>query len=87
MKVILGDGYESYQTALKTLGLESLEARRKQKCINFALKCLKHPCNQRLFPDSHNYNNHDMRTNEEFKVNFARQAHIKTQQYPIARDF
>ena len=85
LKVILGDEYESYQTALKTLGLETLEARRKQKCLNFALKCLKHPRNQRLFPVNHNNNNHDIRSNEKFEVNFARTSTYQNSTIPYCQ--
>ena len=85
LKVILGDEYESYQTALKTLGLETLEARRKQKCLSFALKCLKHPRNQRLFPVNRNNNNHDIRSNEKFEVNFARTSTYQNSTIPYCQ--
>ena len=42
LKVILGDEYLDYETALKVCGLESLEVRRKNRCLDFSLKCLKH---------------------------------------------
>ena len=40
--IILGENYESYTSALKTLGLEKLSVRRKKICIRFAKKTQKH---------------------------------------------
>ena len=50
MKVILGDLYIDYQSALISCGLKTLCDRRKIRCLNFAQKSLKHPRNARLFP-------------------------------------
>ena len=40
--IILGQNYESYTSALKTLGLEKLSVRRRKICTKFAKKALKH---------------------------------------------
>ena len=40
--IILGEKYESYRSALKTLGLNNLEARRNQLCLRFGIKAEKH---------------------------------------------
>ena len=40
--------------------------------IDFSLKCLKHPRNNRLFPLNPATSNHYVRNKEMFKVNFAR---------------
>ena len=85
VRVILGEKYENYQSALETLGLESLEERRKQRCLNFALKCLKHPRNQRLFQANENNNNYNMRTNEKFKVNFAKTSMYQNSTIPYCQ--
>ena len=50
LKVILGDMYIGYTAALEMCGLETLYARRQKRCLDFALKCIKHPRNKRLFP-------------------------------------
>ena len=71
VKVILGEDYVSYETALQRLGLESLEERRIKRCLDFSLKCLKHPRNKRLFPRNLNSNIHNLRGREKFIVNFA----------------
>ena len=85
LKVILGEKYKGYQLALETLGLESLEDRRKRRCLDFALKCLKHPRNQKLFPVNQNNNNHDVRQHEKFKVNFARTSAYKNSALPYCQ--
>ena len=50
LKVVLGDMYISYDSALEMCGLETLHARREKRCLDFSLKCIKHEKNQRLFP-------------------------------------
>ena len=40
-QIILGDSYHSYGDALKTLNLDSLEARRQKLALKFALKAEK----------------------------------------------
>ena len=40
--IILGDKYQSYNHALKTLGLEKLSVRRKGLCIKFTRKAMQH---------------------------------------------
>ena len=40
--IILGEEYESYRQAIKTLGLDSLVDRREKLCLKFALKAEKH---------------------------------------------
>ena len=71
-KVIIGDNYLCYQSASEMLGLESLEKRRQKRCLDFSLKCLKHPRNIRLSPRNFNSNNHNLRGHEKFLVNFAK---------------
>ena len=47
LKVILGDMYIDYSSSLEMTGLDTLRDRR---CLNFLLKSVKHPRNNRLFP-------------------------------------
>ena len=42
--------YIDYQAALEMSNLEMLAQRREKRCLNFALKCLKHEKLSRLFP-------------------------------------
>ena len=50
LKIILGDIYIDYQTAMEISGLKSLEARRQERMLNFSLKSIKHPTYKRIFP-------------------------------------
>ena len=85
LKVILGDEYESYHTALDILGLESLEIRRQKRCLDFSLKCLKHPRNKGLFPRNIDNNNHNVRFHEQFKVNFAKTSSYQKSAIPYCQ--
>ena len=85
LKVILGEEYSDYQTALEICGLESLEQRRENRCLDFSLKCLKHPKNLRLFPSTSKETIHDLRINEPFVVNFARTTSYKNSTIPYCQ--
>ena len=50
LKVILGDMYISYSAALEMCGLETLYDRRQKRCLEFALKNVKHNRNKKMFP-------------------------------------
>ena len=55
--IILGSSYISYNSALKTLNLESLDSRRNKLSLKFALKCEKHEKFQSWFkPATKNVN-------------------------------
>ena len=41
LRIILGDGYKSYTSALKHTGTETLFNRRRKICLKFAKKSLK----------------------------------------------
>ena len=85
LKVILGEEYCDYETALEICGLESLEKRRKKRCLDFSLKCLKHPRNQRLFPSNSKVTTHDLRSKEPFIVNFARTSAYQNSTIPYCQ--
>ena len=78
LKVIFGEDYLDYQTALEIYSLETLETRRKKRCI-------KHPRNRRLFPENSNLNSHDFRIQEPFTVNFARTSSYKNSSIPYCQ--
>ena len=63
LKVILGEMYVGYFEAPKMCGLKLLSDRRKDHCLDFARKGLKHPKNSMLFPlKQHNEETqHDIR--------------------------
>ena len=85
LKVIIGDQYVDYPTALDLCGLQTLSERRKKRCLDFALKCVKHPRNRRLFPCNPNQNNHDVRSYEPYKVNFASTSTYKYSTIPFCQ--
>ena len=72
MKVILGDMYMDYDSALEMSGLQTLYSRREKRCLDFALKSIKHPRNKRLFPLNTRKNGHTFIPSEKFLVNWAR---------------
>ena len=49
LKVILGDSYSSYESACSRLTTISLEDRRRQLSLKFAMACLKSPQHKHLF--------------------------------------
>ena len=87
LKVILGDNYVSYAAALEMTGLETLHERREQRCRKFALKCIKHPTNHRLFPKNTNQemNGMEVRNRERFEVNFARTESYRKSAIPYCQ--
>ena len=85
LKVILGNEYDDYSSALKICNLQTLTERREKRCLDFSLRCLKHPKNSRLFPENPNHNDH-IKGSEPHVVNFARII-IRNQQSHIAKEF
>ena len=71
LKVILSDSYISYNAALEMSGLETLKIRREKRCLDFSIKCVKHPENKRIFPLNENNSDKNVRSREKYKVNFA----------------
>ena len=49
LKVILNDRYTSYDDACKTLITSSLQSRRRELALHFALKCLKSDQHKHIF--------------------------------------
>ena len=72
LKVILDVNYVDYNAALEMCGLKTLHERREQRSLDFALKCLKTPMNQHIFPPNPTLDTHMMRDREIFKVNKSR---------------
>ena len=72
LKIILNENYISYEAALEMTELETLNSRREQRCLNFALKCLKHENNSRLFPiNPISDEAASLREREYYHVNYA----------------
>jgi hypothetical protein len=84
LKVILGDLYEDYQSALSECGLQTLSERRKKRCLDFSIKCLKNTRNRRIFPSNPEHNER-VRESEPFTVNFARTDTYKDSAVPYCQ--
>ena len=50
LRIILGNRYVTYDQACNDVKLSTLEQRRIEICLNFGLKCLRHPHHKTLFP-------------------------------------
>ena len=82
LRIILQNDYSTYSEALKMAGIETLESRRKDRCLTFSQKCLKHPTNNRIFPLNENMHT---RNSEHFKVNFAHTEAYKNSAVPFCQ--
>ena len=85
LRVILGDMYVDYASALEMSGLETLFSRRKTRCLNFALKCAKHPRMGRMFPLNKSSNVCQIRQQGKYEVNFARTSTYKDSTVPYCQ--
>ena len=82
LKVILGDMYINYESALEMSGLQTLKSRRDKRCLDFSLKCVKHSKNRRLFPLNTRTFGQEQKTMETFEVNFAKTDAYKLSTIP-----
>ena len=87
LKIILAEKYVDYSSALEMCNLKPLFERREKKCLDFALRCVKHPKNSRIFPLNPNLTNksHGVRSRELFKVNFSRTENYKNSAIPYCQ--
>ena len=85
LKVILGQSYIDYDSALELCDLEKLFSRRENRCLSFGLRCLKHKKHKSMFPlnDEEITSTHDVRHRNKFKVNFARTSTYKNSAIPF----
>ena len=72
LKIILGEMFIDYASALEMTGLETIFRRREKRSLDFAKKCTKHLKNRRMFPLNSHQQGCDIRNPEKYKVNFAR---------------
>ena len=56
LRIILKDGYVSYEKALQMTGLQTLKNRRELLCLNFAWSALKSTLSQSMFPRNKAWN-------------------------------
>ena len=67
----MGDKYQSYKKALVELGLETLDERREQLCLKFALKCSKNEKAKKMFPLNEKTHIMNTRKTEKCQVQHA----------------
>ena len=50
LKILLGDRYVRYPAALKICNLQTFPDHRGKRCLDLAIKFLRHPGNKEIFP-------------------------------------
>ena len=85
LKIILGYMYIDYESALEMCGLSSLYDRRAARCLKFALKCLKHTRNQKIFPVNTKTHGQGLSSKEAFEVNWARTERYRKSAIPFCQ--
>jgi hypothetical protein len=86
LKVILGQSYTDYASALNRVGLDTLFDRREKRCLTFGLKCIKHPKHKRMFPLGETSEDVNLRVRNKFKVNFARKSTYQKSAIPYIQN-
>ena len=76
-KIILGDKYRSYRKSLQELELDTLEQRRENLCLNFALKAIENEKTKHMFPLRNTKNKMKTRNEEIFEVQKANTNRLK----------
>ena len=76
-KIILGDQYIDYEKSLIRLEMESLETRRENLCLNFALKCIKNPKTSKMFPENTKIHQMETRNTEKYLVQHAHTERLR----------
>ena len=56
LKVILDEEYENYNSTLTASNLETLSDQSLNRCLDFSLKCIKHPKSRRISPNNPTFN-------------------------------
>ena len=76
-KIILGERYKTYKHAQNFLQLESLNDRRENLCLLFALKSSKNPKTKHMFPLNDKTHVMNTRQSDKFKVQHANNDRLK----------
>ena len=85
LKVILGEMYVSYSSALEMCGLQTLFQRRQNRCLDFARKCTQQPKLKNLFPLNPETSSYEFRRKEIFKINFAHTSRYRQSTIPFCQ--
>ena len=75
LRILLKERYTTYEQACKSFDILTLEQRRKQLCLKFALRILENEKFKDFFILNTNINN--IRKQEKFFVPFARTSRYK----------
>ena len=83
LRIILKDGYVSYEKALQITGLYTLKCRHEMLCLNFAWSALKSTLSQSMFPrKKSDYHAQTARNRETFLVQKARTDRLQKSAIP-----
>ena len=82
LRIILGEDYTSYDAALSSTGLLSLNARREKRELSFALKCAKHPTNRSMFPLNPSQEPHNVRKKRNIPSESSQNETYRTSAIP-----
>ena len=80
-RIILGQSYSNYESALNILNLEDLQARRNYLCKKFAIKCTQNEKTKNMFKLNAKINR-NLKYREKYQVEFARTARYKQSAIP-----
>ena len=82
LRIILGDQYKSYKSALNSLQIESLIERREQLALKFAKNCIDNEKTKALFPLREKKHQMQVRKNEKYKVLSTKTERLKNSTVP-----
>ena len=82
LHILLGQNYFSYENALLTSGLDSLEHRRIGLCLQFAKKAAKHPKHQSWFQEQDLEVPNTRSKKLKFKEPFCRSSRFRNSPIP-----
>ena len=85
LKVILGDMYLDYGSALEMSNLETLQSRRTKRCLKFALKSMKHTRMKSFFPINNRKHGQSQSAREFVEVNWARTETYRISAIPFCQ--
>ena len=85
LKVILGDMYLDYGSALETSNLETLHSRRTKRCLKFSLKSMKHSRMKSFFPINTRKHGQSQSAKEYMEVNWARTETYRISAIPFCQ--
>ena len=84
LSIILGEDYVSYNSALDSLNLESLEERRSTLWLRFAMKSASHPTHSKWFKAAGDVP--DTRTKNTYQPVWTRTKRFKNSPIPYMTD-